>query len=96
MRISLSDNRWRAALAVFTLFFCIAVSFAAANQPVYDYRPGDDAATAGPARAVGSLAPDMALPTLHSYLPGAKNVELKRLSDYRGKRPVVLLLTGYT
>jgi len=95
MSISPSDNRWRAALAVFTLFFCIAGSFAA-NQSIFDYRPGTDAATAGPARPVGSLAPDLALPTLQSYLPGANTVELKRISDYRGKRPVVLLLTGYT
>lgn len=69
---------------------------AAPNQPVYDYRPGTEIAGAGPARPLGSRAPDLALPTLPSYLPGAKTVELKHLSAYRGKRPVVLILTGYT
>ncbi|MHB0938956.1 MAG: hypothetical protein ACYDCO_23780 [Armatimonadota bacterium] len=89
---------WR-RVVVFVLVLVVAGLVgleAAPNQPVYDYRPGTEAAGAGPARPLGSRAPDLALPTLESYLPGAKTVELKRLSAYRGKRPVVLIATGYT
>lgn len=87
----------RTALFVLALIVAGLVGLdAAPNQPVYDYRPGTDTAGAGPARPLGSRAPDLALPTLQSYLPGAKTVELKRLSAYRGKRPVVLIFTGYT
>jgi len=86
----------RTALVILALIASFTRLLAAPNQPVYDYRPGTDAAGAGSARPVGSRAPDFALPILQSYLPGAKSIELQRLSAFRGKRPVVLLLTGYT
>lgn len=70
---------------------------AAANPRVYDFRPGTVAGGAGPRRPLGSLAPDTALPTLESYLQiPTRNITTVRLAAYRGKSPVVLLLTGYT
>ena len=87
---------FRRAPVILALLLLLSGLLAAPNQPVYDYRPGTEAAGAGPPRAVGSRAPDLTLPTLASYLPGAQKVEMKRLSAYRGKRPVVLILTGYT
>lgn len=70
----------------------------ARNQQVYDYRLGLAALGPGPARPVGSLAPDVALPRLPSFVArgGKPPVLAATLSAYRGRRVVVLLLTGYT
>ncbi len=68
------------------------------NQTVYDFRLGQSDIGPGPARPLGSMAPDFVLPTLNSYLNSAANpaVNTVRLSDFRGKKSVVLLFTGHT
>ena len=68
------------------------------NQPIYDLRPGVRSLGAGPARPVGSMAPACALPTMESYLslPPKTPPDTVQIANYRGKQPVVLLLTGFT
>ncbi len=76
---------------------CVA-AHAAANQPIYDFRLGQAAFGPGPARPIGSMAPDFSLPMLTSYLPEGKpaQVQTMRLASFRGKKSVVLLFTGHT
>ena len=76
--------------------FSASATSKAANPAIYDYRPGVEAAGAGPARPCGSLVPDIALPTLQSYLSPGAPVKTVRLSSYRGKKPLVLIFTTYT
>ena len=84
-------------LSVCILTFA-ALLAAAANQRVYDYRLGQADLGAGPPRPLGSLAPDFTLPQLLSYIArkGAPPVATTTLSSFRGKKVVVLIMTGYT
>jgi hypothetical protein len=61
-----------------------------AGQP----RPGGRLGGADTSPAVGAEVPDFELVTLESFLAGKE--EKVRLSSFRGKRDVVLVLTSYT
>jgi hypothetical protein len=67
------------------------------NQPVYDFRPGNPDIDSGPAYAVGTMAPDFAVPEIQSLLHAAEqSIHKVRLSAYRGKQPLVLICSSYT
>ena len=67
------------------------------NQPVYDFRPGNPDLGSGPAFPAGAMAPDFAIPEIYSLLQSdEQSINKIRLSSFRGKRPVVLIGTGYT
>lgn len=68
------------------------------NPPVYDYSPGLAEASAGPQRPIGSLAPDLALPSMESCISNTpyEKLPLTRLSSFRGKKPVVLIFSAFT
>ena len=95
-------NASRVLIGIVTVVLLAGIAaplHAASGAPtpaIYDYRPGVEEAGAGPARPRGSLAPDLTLPTLESYLTPGAPVKTVRLSASRGKKPVVLILTGYT
>lgn len=101
--LMVNSTRW---ISVLLFLLAVVAGSAAAyaasdtvpNQPVYDFRLGQPALGPGPARPLGSLAPDFTLPTLQSYLPSGQpsTVQTVRLSAFRGKESVVLLFTGHT
>ena len=103
MRLA-TDNRISALLAVIVLLasvigltWCAPPPSRFTPQAVNDFRSDGDFG-AGPARPVGSPAPDFVLPLLRSYLKtgDVAKASTVRLSSFRGKMPVVLILTGYT
>lgn len=69
---------------------------AAAEPPAPRAVPGRGAPSGGP--AVGDLAPDFDLPRLVPATNGAPASvgETIRLSSFRTKRPVILILSSYT
>lgn len=93
----------RNAAAWLVPVFSIVALVVMLSEPAAAQRPQSNRAAANPKVKVGELAPDFELPklTLNTDASG-KNIgvisdnETVRLSSFRGKKPVCLIMSSYT